>query len=255
MAGLLDGKTALITGGGGGIGRATALAFAREGARVAVADYAAETAAETVAMVNATGGQAITLTGDVTRNRDVKTMLDDTIVAFGRLDCAFNNAGIAGWQVDASGKKTAEWSEDSFDRMIAVNLKGVWLCMKNELVQMLAQGGGAIVNTASIAGLIGLQTLCAYVAAKHGVIGLTKTAALEYAEAGIRVNAVCPGFIKTRMTEETMRRRGETILAQIPVKRMGNPEEIAELVVWLCSDRASYITGAAYNVDGGWMAV
>jgi NAD(P)-dependent dehydrogenase (short-subunit alcohol dehydrogenase family) len=255
MAGLLDGKTALITGGGGGIGRATALAFAREGARVAVADYAAETAAETVAMVNATGGQAITLTGDVTRNRDVKTMLDDTIVAFGRLDCAFNNAGIAGWQVDASGKKTAEWSEDSFDRMIAVNLKGVWLCMKNELVQMLAQGGGAIVNTASIAGLIGLQTSCAYVAAKHGVIGLTKTAALEYAEAGIRVNAVCPGFIKTRMTEETMRRRGETILAQIPVKRMGGPEEIAEMVVWLCSDRASYITGAAYNVDGGWMAV
>ena len=255
MAGLLDGKAALITGGSGGIGRAMALAFAREGARVAVADYAAETAAETVAMVNAAGGQAITLTGDVTRDRDVKAMLDDTIVAYGRLDCAFNNAGIAGWQVDACGKKTAEWSEDSFDRMIAVNLKGVWLCMKHELVQMLAQGGGAIVNTASVAGLIGLATSSAYVAAKHGVVGLTKTAALEYAEAGIRVNAVCPGYIKTRMTEETMRRRGETILAQIPVKRMGSPEEIAEMVVRLCSDRASYVTGAAYNVDGGWMAV
>jgi NAD(P)-dependent dehydrogenase (short-subunit alcohol dehydrogenase family) len=255
MAGLLDGKAALITGGGGGIGRATALAFAREGARVAVADYAAETAAETVAMANAAGGQAITLTGDVTRDRDVKTMLDDTIVAYGRLDCAFNNAGIAPYQVEASGKKTAEWSESSFDRMIAVNLKGVWLCMRAEIRQMLTQGGGAIVNTGSIAGLIGLVTSSAYVAAKHGVIGLTKTAALEYAEAGIRVNAVCPGFIKTRMTEDTMRRRGETILAQIPVKRMGSPEEIAEMVVWLCSDRASYVTGAAYNVDGGWMAV
>ena len=255
MTGLLDGKAALITGGGGGIGRATALAFAREGARVAVADYAAETAAETVAMINAAGGQAITLTGDVTRDREVKTMVDDTIVAYCRLDCAFNNAGIAPYQVDASGKKTAEWSETSFDRMIAVNLKGVWLCMRAEIRQMLTQGGGAIVNTGSIAGLIGLVTSSAYVAAKHGVIGLTKTAALEYAEASIRVNAVCPGFIKTRMTEDTMRRRGEAILAQIPIKRMGNPEEIAEMVVWLCSDRASYVTGAAYNVDGGWMAV
>jgi NAD(P)-dependent dehydrogenase (short-subunit alcohol dehydrogenase family) len=255
MAGLLDGKAALVTGGGGGIGRATALAFAREGARVAVADYAADTAAETVAMINAAGGQAITLTGDVTRDRDVKTMLDDTLVAFGGLDCAFNNAGIAPYQVEAGGKKTAEWSESSFDRMIAVNLKGVWLCMRMEIRQMLTQGGGTIVNTASIAGLIGLATSSAYVAAKHGVIGLTKTAALEYAEAGIRVNAVCPGFIETRMTEETMRRRGETILAQIPLKRMGGPAEIAEMVVWLSSDRASYVTGAAYNVDGGWMAV
>ena len=255
MAGLLDGKAALVTGGGGGIGRATALAFAREGARVAVADYVAETAAETVAMINAAGGQAITLTGDVTRDRDVKTMLDDAIVAFGRLDCAFNNAGIAPYQVDAAGKKTAEWSETAFDRMIAVNLKGVWLCMRAEIRQMLTQGGGAIVNTASIAGLIGLVTSSAYVAAKHGVIGLTKTAALEYAEAGIRVNAVCPGFIETRMTEETMRRRGETILAQIPARRMGRAEEIAEMVVWLSSDRASYATGVAYNVDGGWMAV
>jgi NAD(P)-dependent dehydrogenase (short-subunit alcohol dehydrogenase family) len=256
MAGLLEGKAALVTGGGGGIGRATARAFAREGARVAVADYAADTAAETVALINAAGGQAITLTGDVTRAKDVKAMLDDTITVFGRLDCAFNNAGIAPYQVDASGKKTAEWSEDSFDRMIAVNLKSVWLCMKAEIIQMLAQGGGgAIVNTGSIAGLIGLQTSSAYVAAKHGVLGLTKTAALEYADANIRVNAVCPGFIKTRMTEDTMRRRGDTILSHIPSGRMGEPEEIAEMVVWLCSDRASYVTGACYNVDGGWMAV
>ena len=255
MAGLLDGKSALVTGGGGGIGRATALAFAREGARVAVADYAAETAAETVAMVNAAGGQAITLTGDVARGRDVGTMLDETIGAYGRLDCAFNNAGIGPSQVDAAGKKTADWSEDSFDRMIAVNLKSVWLCMRAEIRQMLTQGGGAIVNTGSIAGLNGLATSSAYVAAKHGVVGLTKTAALEYAEAGIRVNAVCPGFIETRMTEDTMRRRGAAILAQIPAKRMGTPAEIAEMVVWLCTERASYVTGAAYNVDGGWMAV
>ena len=255
MAGLLDGKSALITGGGGGIGRATALVFAREGVRVAVADYAAETAAETVGLINANGGQAITLTGDVSRAKDVRTMLDDTIVAFGRLDCAFNNAGIAGWHVEAAGKKTADWSEEAFDRMIEVNLKGVWLCMRAEIRQMLTQGGGAIVNTASIAGLAGLPTSSAYVAAKHGVLGLTKTAAIEYAEAHIRVNAVCPGYIKTRMTEETMRRRGEAILAQVPFHRMGNPEEIAEMVVWLCSDRASYVSGAAYNVDGGWMAI
>jgi NAD(P)-dependent dehydrogenase (short-subunit alcohol dehydrogenase family) len=136
-----------------------------------------------------------------------------------------------------------------------VNLKGVWLCMKEEIPHMQSQGGGAIVNTASIAGLIGLVTSSDYVADKHGVIGLTKTAALEYADAKIRVNAVCPGFIKTQMTEETMRRRGEAIMAQIPLRRMGEPGEIAEMVVWLCSDRASYVTGAAYNVDGGWMAV
>jgi NAD(P)-dependent dehydrogenase (short-subunit alcohol dehydrogenase family) len=255
MAGLLDGKSALITGGGGGIGRATALAFAREGARVAVADIAADAARETVGLVNAAGGQAISLSGEVTHDPEVKALIQGVVAAYGRLDCAFNNAGIAGWQVEAAGKKTAEWSEEAFDRMIEVNLKGVWLCMRHELNQMQAQGGGAIVNTASIAGLAGLPTSSAYVAAKHGVIGLTKTAAIEYAEAGIRVNAVCPGYIKTRMTEETMRRRGSAILAQTPLRRMGNPEEIAEMVVWLCCDRASYVTGAAYNVDGGYMAV
>jgi NAD(P)-dependent dehydrogenase (short-subunit alcohol dehydrogenase family) len=138
--------------------------------------------------------------------------------------------------------------------MIAVNLKGVWLCMRHELPQMQAQGGGAIVNTGSIAGLVGLPTSSAYVAAKHGVIGLTKTAALEYADANIRINAVCPGYIQTRMTGPAMQMRGEAILAQTPLKRMGNPEEIAEMVLWLCSERASYVTGAAYNVDGGWMA-
>jgi NAD(P)-dependent dehydrogenase (short-subunit alcohol dehydrogenase family) len=190
----------------------------------------------------------------VTRTEHVQAMVQDAVTAYGRLDCAFNNAGIAGYQVNAAGQKTADWSEESFDRMIAVNLKGVWLCMKAEIPQMLSQGGGAIVNTASIAGLVGLQTSSAYVAAKHGVIGLTKTAAIEYADAQIRVNAVCPGFIQTQMTADTMQRRGDAIIAQIPFRRMGQPGEIAEMVVWLCSERASYVTGVAYNVDGGWMS-
>jgi NAD(P)-dependent dehydrogenase (short-subunit alcohol dehydrogenase family) len=255
MAGILDGKVALVTGGGGGIGRATALAMVREGARVAVADFVATAARDTVAQINAAGGQAITLTGDVTSADDVRAMVEDTVTAYGRLDCAFNNAGIAGYQVNSIGQKTAEWSEESFDRMIAVNLKGVWLCMKEEIPRMVSQGGGAIVNTASIAGLIGLETSSAYVAAKHGVVGLTKTAALEYADAKIRVNAVCPGFIQTQMTEGAMQRRGATIMAHVPFHRLGQPGEIAEMVAWLCSERASYVTGVAYNVDGGWMAV
>jgi len=255
MAGLLDGKSALITGGGGGIGRATALIFAREGARVAIADAATDAAAETVALVNAAGGQAIALSGDVTDTAAVKAMVDAVVSAYGRIDCAFNNAGIAGFQVDAAGKKTHEWADESFDRMIGVNLKGVWLCMKHEIVQMLAQGGGRIVNTGSIAGLIGLPTSSAYVAAKHGVLGLTKTAALEYATDNIRVNAVCPGYIETKMTEDTMRRRGDQLMAMVPFHRMGRPEEIGEMVLFLCSDRASYISGACYNVDGGYMAI
>ncbi|HEY3911046.1 MAG TPA: SDR family NAD(P)-dependent oxidoreductase [Stellaceae bacterium] len=173
MAGLLEDKAALITGGGGGIGRAAALAFAREGARVAVADIIADAAQETVALVNAAGGQAMSLSGEVARDAEVKALIENVVAAYGQLDCAFNNAGIAGWQVEAAGKKTAEWSEAAFDRMIAVNLKGVWLCLKHEIGQMLTQGGGAIVNTGSIAGLAGLPTSSAYVAAKHGVVGLT----------------------------------------------------------------------------------
>src|SRR5580693_2003610 len=255
MVGLLEGKSALITGGGGGIGRATALIFAREGARLAIADAASEAAAETVAQVNKAGGQAIALSGDVMDGAAVKAMVDAVVSAYGRIDCAFNNAGIAGYQVNAAGKKTHEWADESFDRMIAVNLKGVWLCMKHEIPQMLAQGGGAMVNTGSIAGLIGLPSSSAYVAAKHGVLGLTKTAALEYAGDNIRVNAVCPGYIETKMTEDTMRRRGAELMAKVPFHRMGKPEEIAEMVVWLCSDRASYVSGAAYNVDGGYMAI
>ncbi len=254
MAGILEGRVALVTGGGGGIGRATALAMAREGARVVVSDAVEAMAQETIGAINAMGGQATFVQADMTKSFEVAAMVDKAVAAHGRLDCAFNNAGVSGAYVGAAGKLTHEWSEESFDRMIAVNLKGVWLCMKRELEQMLKQGGGAIVNTASIAGLIGLPTSSAYVASKHGVSGLTKTAAIEYAQKGIRVNAVCPGYIETNMTQETMQRRGDQILAQVPFKRMGRPEEIAEMVVWLCSDRASFVTGALYNVDGGYMA-
>ena len=254
MAGLLDGKTALISGGARGIGRAAALLFAKEGARVAVADLNAEGAKETVAAINKAGGQAIAIGVEITKPAEVNAMVQRAVDAFGRLDCAFNNAGIAGYQVGSKGQKTHEWSEEAFDRMIAVNLKGVWLAMRAELEVMVAQGGGAIVNTASIAGLAGLPTSSAYVAAKHGVVGLTKTAAIEYAPQNIRVNAVCPGYIETEMTKEVMSRRGEQILAMVPFKRMGSAEDIAEMVCWLCSDRASYVSGANYNVDGGFMA-
>ena len=254
MTGMLNGKTALVTGGGNGIGRAAALAMAREGARVAVADYEADAAGATVALINQGGGQAISLSGDVTDSTQVKAMVDAVVAAFGRLDCAFNNAGIAPHQVGAAGMFTTDWSEESFDRMIAVNLKSVWLCLKYEIPVMQAQGAGAIVNTASIAGLVGLKNATAYVAAKHGVVGLTKTAAMEYADVGIRVNAVCPGFIRTRMTSRSLETLEDQIAGRTPLGRVGNPEEIAEMAVWLCSDRASYVTGAAYAVDGGWTA-
>ena len=254
MTGMLEGKSSLVSGGGGGIGRASALAFAREGARVAVADIDPDAAEETAAMIRSAGGEAIAISGDVSCDSEMKAIVERVTAAFGRLDCAFNNAGISGYQVEAAGLKTAEWPEASFDRMIAVNLKGVWLAMRHEIPVMERQGAGAIVNTGSIAGLIGLPTSSAYVAAKHGVIGLTQTAALEYAPSGIRINAVCPDYIRTRMTEDAMRRRGPAILANTPLARMGEPEEIAEMVVWLSSDRASYVTGAAFNVDGGWLA-
>ena len=252
--GLLAGKAALVTGGGNGIGRSAALAFAREGATLVVADFERDAAEATVAAINGSGGQAVAIGGDVTRSENVAAMVQAAVSAFGRIDCAFNNAGIASHQVGAGGMATADWSEDAFDRLIAVNLKGVWLCMKHELQAMTRQGpdkGGVIVNTASIAGLVGLKRASAYVAAKHAVIGLTKTAALEYAPDKIRVNAVCPGFITTRMTVPTREKIGQQIIAATPLGRFGEPEEVAELVVWLCSDRASYVTGAAYTVDGG----
>ncbi|MDQ8729882.1 glucose 1-dehydrogenase [Bradyrhizobium sp. LHD-71] len=255
MAGILDGKAALVTGGASGIGRATAVAMSREGARVAVADRTEASATETVALINAAGGQAIAIGGDVTKDEDVAAMVARTVAAFGRIDCAFNNAGIAGRAVGPAGQRTHELSRASFDGMLAVNLTGVFMCMKHEIQQMLTQGGGgAIVNTASIAGLVGLPTSAHYVAAKHGVVGLTKTAAMEYAEDGIRVNCVNPGYIETPMTEETMKTRFDAIMAKVPVKRLGKPDEIAEAVVWMCSDKASFMTGASHVIDGGYFA-
>jgi NAD(P)-dependent dehydrogenase (short-subunit alcohol dehydrogenase family) len=255
VTGMLDGKVALVTGGASGIGRATAVAMAREGARVAVADRTEASAAETVALINAAGGQAIAIGGDVAREEDAIAMVGRTVSAFGRIDCAFNNAGVATAAVGPGGQRLHELSRASFDTMQAINLAGVFLCMKHEIAQMLAQGGGgAIVNTASIAGLVGLRTAAHYVAAKHGVVGLTKTAAIEYAEDGIRVNCVNPGYVATPMTKETMEERGEEILAKVPMRRMGVPDEIAEAVAWMCSDKASFMTGAAHVVDGGYYA-
>jgi NAD(P)-dependent dehydrogenase (short-subunit alcohol dehydrogenase family) len=229
----------LVTGGASGIGRATSLAMARAGARVAVADRTEENAAKTVALINAAGGQAIAIGGDVTVEADVAAMVARTVAAYGRIDCAFNNAGVAGGS----------------DTMLAINLTGVFLCMKHEITQMLAQGGGgAIVNTASIAGLIGLATSGHYVAAKHGVVGLTKTAAIEYARDGIRVNCVNPGYVTTPMTEEVVKTRLNEVMAKVPMNRMGVPDEIAEAVVWMCSDKASFMTGASQVVDGGYYA-
>src|SRR5258705_12405873 len=255
MAGILDGKVPLVAGGASGIGQGTAVVIAREGARVAVADRAEADAAATVALINAAGGQAIAVGGDVTREADVAAMVARTVSAFGRIDCAFNNAGIAGRAVGPVGQRTHELSQAAFDRMLAVNLTGVFLCLKYEIAQMLAQGsGGAIVNTASIAGLIGLATSAHYVAAKHGVVGLTKSTAIEYAQDGIRVNCVNPGYIATPMTKETIEERGEEILAKVPMRRMGVPGEIAEAVAWMCSDKASFMTGASHVIDGGYYA-
>ncbi|BBB95905.1 NAD(P)-dependent dehydrogenase (short-subunit alcohol dehydrogenase family) [Bradyrhizobium elkanii] len=255
MAGILDGKAALVTGGGSGIGRATAIAMAREGARVAVSDLSKDGIDETVALINAAGGQSIAIQGDVTDEADVANMVARTVSAFGRIDCAFNNAGVAGRSVGPPGQRIHELTQASVARMFSVNLMGVFLCLKYEIAQMLNQGGGgAIVNTASIAGLVGLATSGHYVATKHGVVGLTKSAAIEYAQDGIRVNCVNPGYIKTPMTRETMDERYDEIIAKVPVRRLGVPEEIAEAVVWMCSDKASFMTGASHVVDGGYSA-
>ena len=254
MSGILQGKTALVTGGGSGLGRATSIAMAREGAKVAVADLTEASAAETVAMINAAGGQAIAIAANVAVEADVAAMVARTMAAFGRIDCAFNNAGISPRNVGPAGQRTHEMSRQSFDDMLFVNLTGVFMCMKYELIEMLKTGGGAIVNTASVAGLIGLPTASNYVAAKHGVVGITKTAALEYATDNIRVNCVNPGYIKTPMTDPSMATRYDALMEKVPMRRLGVPEEIAEAVVWMCSDKASFMTGVSYIVDGGYTA-
>jgi NAD(P)-dependent dehydrogenase (short-subunit alcohol dehydrogenase family) len=214
---------------------------------VVVSDVVIDGGEETVRLIKAAGGQAVFVKADVARPAEVDALIARVVDTYGRLDCAFNNAGIEGTMA-----QTADCSEENWDRTIAINLKGVWLCLKAEIPQMLKQGGGAIVNTASVAGVVGFAGLPAYVASKHGVVGLTKSAALEYAKQGIRVNAVCPGVIRTPMVERLFRDNpaaGETIAAMEPVGRMGTPEEIAGAVVWLCSDAASFVTGLAMAVD------
>jgi NAD(P)-dependent dehydrogenase (short-subunit alcohol dehydrogenase family) len=252
MAGRVEGKVALVTGGASGIGRATALTFAREGAKLVIADMNDEGGQQTVHMITENGGEAIFVRTDVSQAVEVQALISKAVETYGRLDCAHNNAGI-GLRPRAP---LHECTEETWDRVLVINLKGVWLCMKYEILQMRTQGDGAIVNTASGLGLVGMPNASAYVASKHGVVGLTKTAALEYAQQGIRVNCVCPGVIHTPMTEgllsdPELRAR---LIASEPVGRIGNPEEIAEAVVWLCSDAASFVTGHAMSVDGGYVA-
>ena len=249
----LEGAVALVTGGAAGIGKAAALAFARYGASVAFCDLKAERGEEVAQAIEHAGGRAIFVKADVSRAADVDKLVAETIHAFGRLDCAFNNAGIEG---QLGG--TAECSEENFDRTIAINLKGLWLCLRREIQVMLGQGGGgAIVNMASVAGLVGFENLPAYVASKHGVVGLTKTAALECATKGIRVNAVCPGVIHTEMIDRVTGSDPaieQQFVNMEPMGRMGTPQEIAEAAVWLCSPAASFITGQALAIDGGLVA-
>ena len=250
MAGLLAGKVAIITGAASGIGRAASLGFAREDARVIAADVSEEGGSQTVRLVRDQGGTAEFTVCDVAKAADADALIAAAVKHYGRLDCAFNNAGIAGTQT-----RTADYSEEEWDRIMAVNLKGVWLCMRAEIRQFLAQRSpGAIVNTASAAGLVASHSMPAYTAAKHGVVGLTKCAAVEYARVGIRVNDVCPGVVDTPLVEGMV--AGKPKLAERldqvePVGRKARPQEIAEAVVWLCSDAASFVTGASMSVDGG----
>jgi NAD(P)-dependent dehydrogenase (short-subunit alcohol dehydrogenase family) len=249
----LEDRVALVTGAGSGIGRASALAFAAAGARVVVADRNADGAHQTAQRIADTGAEAVTVEADITDPAEVDALVVAALNAYGRLDCAHNNAGVFGELTP-----TAELSEDLWDRVMAVNLRGAWLCMRAELRHMLNNGGGAIVNTASVGGLVGFPGLPAYVASKHGLIGLTKSAALEYVQAGIRVNAICPGLTRTPMANEMCQHDPEIeaqLLAQYqPLGRMGAPEEVAAAAVWLCSDAASFVTGHAMAVDGGWLA-
>lgn len=245
-------KSALVTGGASGIGRASAIALANEGARVMVVDMSADGCDETCEMIKSNGGEAASHVCDVSDEHAVQGMVDASVAAFGQLDLAFNNAGISG-----AVAKTADYASDDWQRVLAVNLTGVWLCMKYEIPAMLNAGGGAIVNTASVAGLVGMGGSPAYVAAKHGVVGLTKNAALEYAKANIRINAVCPGGVRTGMTEGAEKVNPglfDWLIKAEPMGRVAAPEEIASAVVWLCSDGASFMTGHALAVDGGFVA-
>jgi NAD(P)-dependent dehydrogenase (short-subunit alcohol dehydrogenase family) len=248
--GTFTGKVAFVAGAGGGIGRAAALAFAREGASVVADDLSEKDNQETVRMIEEKNGRALAVRCDVTRIEDIKAALDKTAETFGRLDFAFNNAGIE----PRKPAPTADYDLDEWERIIDVDLRGVFLCMKYEIPLMLKHGGGAIVNTSSGAGVIGIKGSPAYTAAKHGVIGLTRAAALDYAAQNIRVNAVCPGYIDTpmmgRFTGGTAEGRAR-VISEEPIGRMGSPEEIANAVVWLCSEAAGFVVGGAQVIDGG----
>jgi NAD(P)-dependent dehydrogenase (short-subunit alcohol dehydrogenase family) len=248
----LEGKVGLVTGGTSGIGRDTAVLFAKAGAKVVVAGRREQEGEETVELIRAAGGDGLFVKTDVSRASEVDALIQKTVEKFGRLDVSFNNAGVEGvWA------PIIRQSEEDWDRTININLKGVWLCLKYEIQQMLKQGGGgAIVNMASIIGLIGSAGVAAYSASKHGVIGLTKTAALETAKSGIRINAVCPGFTETPMGDRIFRVPAvrKYLLSCHPIGRFGRPTEVAEAVVWMCSDRASFMTGQSLVLDGGFLA-
>jgi NAD(P)-dependent dehydrogenase (short-subunit alcohol dehydrogenase family) len=249
MSGEYQGKVVIVTGGSYGIGRAAAIGFAQRGAKVSIADMDAVKGEETLRRIKEAGGDAIFVKTDVSLELDVKAFVEKTVQAFGRLDCAFNNAGIHKDFVSTVSFTVAEW-----DEMINVNLKSVWLCMKYEIPHMLKQGKGAIVNTSSAAGLVAAPSNPAYPASKHGVVGLTKSTAIEFARRGIRVNCVCPGPIRTGMYESLVAVSPEIVNAMInkvPMGRIAEPEEVAAAAIWLCSDEASYITGHALPVDGG----
>jgi NAD(P)-dependent dehydrogenase (short-subunit alcohol dehydrogenase family) len=248
----LEGKVGLVTGGTSGIGRDTAVLFAKAGAKVVVSGRREPEGKETIELIGAAGGDGLFVRADVSKASDVETLIQKAVERFGRLDIAFNNAGIEGVWVPI-----VRQSEEDWDRTIDINLKGVWLCLKYEIRQMLLQGGGgAIVNMASVVGLIGAAGAAAYSASKHGVMGLTKAAALETARNGIRINAVCPAAVETTMAERLYNAPAvhKYVLSCHPVGRFGRPAEIAEAVVWMCSDRASFMTGQSLVIDGGFLA-